>query len=120
MKKEFKTIALIAAILVAGIFTANATNNGNVEKNAEKNAKESARREIIRNITCPEFVQENSPTNQVKAVVSVDEKGNVKVEEINSANTQLKAYVIDQLQNMKIKSTGQSQKFVLVINFQVG
>jgi hypothetical protein len=116
MKKEFKTLALIAAILVAGIFTANATNNGNVEKNA----KESARREIIRNITCPEFVQENSPTNQVKAVVSVDEKGNVKVEEINSANTQLKAYVIDQLQNMKIKSTGQSQKFVLVINFQVG
>ena len=114
--KTIITTALLIGLLFTSSVAISATNNASIAKNA----KENVRREIIRNISCPEFIDNNNPTNQVKAVVEVDEKGKVKVDEINSANPQLRAYVINQLQNMQVKSTGQSQKFVLVINFQVG
>ena len=114
--KKITTTATIIALLFLSSVAISATNSASIQKNA----KESVRREIINNITCPDFIQENNPTNQVKAIVQVDTAGHVKVEEINSGNQQLRAYVIDQLQNMKIKSTGQNQRFVLVINFQVG
>jgi hypothetical protein len=113
--KKIITTALIAALVFSSSIAISATNSASIQKNA----KESVRREIARNITCPEFIQENNPVNQVKAIVQVDSTGRVKVEEINSANKQLRAYVIDQLENMKVKSTGQNQRFVLVINFQV-
>jgi hypothetical protein len=115
MKKTITTTAFIAALLFFGSFAANATNPERIEKNA----KENARLEIINRIACPDFVQTNDPANQVKALVQIDSTGNVKVEQINSANPQLKAYVIDQLQNMKLKSPGQNQRFILVINFEV-
>ena len=115
MKKTFTTTALIAAFLLLSNFAANATN----PIRNEKAAKESVRQEIIRNISCPDFIDQNSELNQIKAIVQVDTNGKVKVEEINSANPQLKAYVIDQLQSITVKSPGQSQRFVLVINFQV-
>jgi len=115
MKTTITTTVLIALLFMSSV-AISATNHSSIQKNA----KEGVRREIIRNISCPEFIEENSPVNQVKAVVEVDSKGKVKVDEINSANPQLKAYVINQLENMTVKSTGESQKFVLVINFQVG
>jgi hypothetical protein len=115
MKKIITTTIVIAASLLMSSVAISATNNASIQKNA----KESVRREIVRSISCPAFIQENNVVNQVKAIVAVDSNGHVKVEEINSANPQLKAYVIDQLQNMKVKSTGENQKFVLVINFQV-
>ncbi len=114
--KKILTTTLIAALLFTSSVAISATNNASIQKNA----KESVRREIIRNISCPEFIEINSETNKVKAIVEVDETGKIKVDEINSANPQLKAYVIDQLQNMKVKAPGENQKFVLVINFQVG
>jgi hypothetical protein len=116
MKKIITTTILVAASLFMSSVAISATNSANIKKSAQ----ETVRREIERNIACPDFIQENSVINQVKAIVKVDTAGHVKVEEINSANPQLKAYVIDQLQNMKLKSTSENQKFVLVINFQVG
>ena len=116
MKTTIISLALVVAFFFTNDLAASSTHNRLIEKNA----KESVRREISRSIMCPDFIKENNPVNQVKALVEVDEKGNVKVDEINSANPQLKAYVVDQLQNMTIKNPGQGQKFVLVINFQVG
>ncbi len=116
MKSNILTTLLVASFLLSGSLAANAGTNELIEKNA----KENVRQQIVRNIACPDFVHETSKINQIKALVQVDEKGNVKVEEINSANQQLKAYVVDQLQNMKVKGSGQCQRFVLVINFEVG
>jgi len=115
MKKIITTTIVIAASLFMSSVAISATNHASIAKNA----RENVRSEIVKNLTCPGFIQENSIVNQVKALVQVDSAGHVKVQEINSANPQLKAYVIDQLQNMKVKSTGENQKFILVINFQV-
>ena len=105
---------LISALLVMSSFALNATNHNQISKNA----KESVRRELIRNITCPDFIEGDDATNQVKAVVSIDNNGNVAVEDINSANPRLTNYVKGQLEKMKVNSLGQTQKFVLVINFK--
>jgi len=115
MKTDFMTASIVAALLLMGNFAANAGPN----QQLKKNTRERVRQEIAQNITCPGFIEENSPLNQVKAVVQVDDAGQVKVIDINSANQQLKEYVIGELQNMKIKKPGESQKFVLVINFAV-
>ena len=115
MKNTITTTVLIAAFLFMSSFAANATNSNH----AQKNAKESVRQEIIRNINCPDFIESNSETNQVKAIVEVDENGSVTVDEINSANPKLKEYVVEQLKSMKVKSPSENQKFVLVINFKV-
>ena len=82
-------------------------------------SKETLRREMIRNITCPDFVTENTPANDVKALVSVDESGNVTLHEINSANPELKAYVIKRLKEMKLNNNIGSEQFVLVVKFRV-
>ena len=117
MKKIITSATFIFALTFMSSVLISATNKASIQKNS----REIVRREITNSITCPDFLIANDPTNQVKALVQVDSTGNVKVEEINSANPQLKAYVIDQLQNMKLKNPGQnqSQRFVLVINFQV-
>ena len=114
MKKTITTTVLISALLLMSSFALNATNH----KQIEKNAKETVRREIIRSISCPDFIEGDNLTNQVKAIVEVDNSGNVSVDAINSANPRLIPYVKSQLQNMKVKSLGQTQKFVLVINFK--
>lgn len=116
MKKTFKTtFFIIGYFILMSTFGIIAAVPGNVEKAA----KENVRREIIRNITCPEFVIENSPANDVKALVSVDENGNVNLFEINSANTELKNYVANTLKEMKIKNAVPTEKFVLVVKFRV-
>jgi hypothetical protein len=114
MKKTITTTVLVSALLFMSSFVLNATNRHQIEKNA----KESVRREIIKNITCPDFIEGDDASNQVKAIVEIDGQGNVSVQDINSANTRLISYVKDQLQNMKVSSLGQTQKFVLVINFK--
>ncbi len=90
-----------------------------VPGNVEKTAKENVRREIMRNITCPEYVTENTEANDVKAIVSVDEKGKVSLYEINSANPELKNYVEQSLKEMNLKTAVPTEKFVLVVKFRV-
>ena len=116
MKKSITTTAfIIGYFILMSTFGIIAAVPGNVEKVA----KENVRREIIRNITCPEFVTENTQANDVKALVSVDENGNVNLLEINSANTELKNYVANTLKEMKIKNAVPTEKFVLVVKFRV-
>ena len=115
MKTDLMTSAIISALLLTANLTADACPNHSMQKNA----KERVRQEVIQGIPCPDFIQENDIINQVKVIVQVEENGSVKVIEINSANVQLKTYVLDQLQNMKIKNPGESQKFVLLINFRI-
>ena len=114
MKKTITTTAVVIALLLLSSFALNATNQASIQKNA----KESVRREIIRNISCPDFIEGDDVTNQVKAIVQVDDNGNITVQEINSANPRLISYVKEQLQNMKVSRSNMTQKFVLVINFK--
>lgn len=116
MKKTFTKTAVIALYFM---LMANLGVIAAVPATANKNAKEAVRREIIRNISCPEFITNDSEANQVKAIVEVSETGVVNIDEINSANPQLQNYVIGQLQNMKVTGTGTTEKFVLVIKFKV-
>ncbi len=91
-----------------------------VPGNTQKTARENIRREIIRNITCPEFVTETSEANDVKALISVDETGRITIHEMNSANPKLRNYVEETLNKMKVKNTIPTEKFVLVVKFVVG
>ena len=116
MKKTLTTTAVIAGyfalMITLGIVAA-------VPGSVHKSAKETVQREIIRNIACPEFITQNNEANQVKAIVAVDENGKVNIEEINSANTQLRDYVVAQLQDLKVAGDGHNEKFVLVVKFKV-
>lgn len=114
-----KTI-LTTAIIIGYFFLMSSLGIiASVPHSVHKNAKEMVRNEIVRNISCPEFITENSEANTVKAIVSVDELGNISVSDINSGNTQLKEYVLNQLQAMKVKNGAGAEKFVLVIHFKV-
>ena len=114
MKKSITTTAFIL-----GYFTLMTTIGFAASPvSIHKNSKEAVQREVIRNIACPDFITTNGPENKVKAIVEVDETGNVSVSEINSGNIELKNYVVNQLQHMKVKSTGSPEKFVLIINFK--
>ena len=113
--KTTTNIIITLYLVVMGAFGIMAAVPGNVEKAA----KENVRREMIHNITCPEFVTENSDLNDVKAIVSVDELGTVSVHEINSGNLKLKEYVENTLEKMKMKNTTATEKFVLVVKFRV-
>src|SRR4051812_39659900 len=79
----------------------------------ENAAREMVRKEILKNIACPNFVKENSEANDVKAMVSVNEEGKVRVHEINSANLQLRNYVEDVLKHLTVKTTVPTEKFIL-------
>lgn len=116
MKKSIHTFTLIiGGLLLAGSMGAMAS----APAHAQKAAKENVRREIIRSISCPDFVTENNEANDVKALVSVDESGHINLHEINSANPELKSYVIKMLKEMKMKDTTPTGKFVLVVKFRV-
>ena len=112
MKKSFATILLTAYIMLMSTLEILASVPGSVERNA----KETVRREIIRSISCPDFITSDT---KVKAVVQVDESGNVNVLDINAESAQLKEYVTEQLHNLKIKNHSTVEKFVLVINFKI-
>jgi len=117
MKKTITTSALfIGYFILMSTFGIIAAVPGHIEKAA----KESVRREIIRNISCPSFITENSEANDVKAIVSVDETGKVNLFEINSANPELTEYVRHTLTEMKIKNAIPTEKFILTIKFRVG
>lgn len=116
MKKRMTTTLFITTyFLLMSTFGIIAAVPGGVEKAA----KENVRKEIMRNITCPEYVTENTEANDVKAIVSVDEKGKVSLYEINSANQQLKNYVEQTLKQMNLKTELPTEKFVLVVKFRV-
>jgi hypothetical protein len=116
MKKTITTTAVIVGYFILmstlGIIAAVP---GHSQKSA--NAKETVRREIIRNISCPDFVAADGEIHEVRAIVNVDNKGEVSIEQINSANEQLKDYVLNQLENLKVQ-TGSAERFVLVIKFK--
>ena len=114
IKKTVLTLATVALILLSS-FQSFATTPELIEKAA----KENVRREIIREITCPDFVTENSEANNVKALVSVDEFGKITVYEVNSANADLKKYVTDTLKEMKIRNGEAIGKFILIVKFRV-
>ena len=113
MKTKIKVVSLILGcfLLLSSPGIAASAEYGH------KNIKEIMRREIIRNIGYPEFLDENDATNEIKAIVQVDEAGQVRVVEINSPNPPLRDYVQKELEGMKIKTSGLSDKFVLVIKF---
>jgi hypothetical protein len=118
MKKTIVTSAfIIGYFILMSSLGVIAAIPGSVQKSTKE--KEKVRREIIGNISCPSFITENSVTNKVTAIVNVDESGMVSVSQINSANPQLSAYVLEQLQNSKVRTTGTAEKFVLVVNFKV-
>jgi hypothetical protein len=117
MKNTVKNSALIIGFFfLVSAFGIVAAVPGKVEKAA----KENVRREIIRNITCPDYVTENSEANDVKAMISVDKDGKVSLYEINSANLQLRNYVEETLRKMKMKNTPPTEKFILTVKFRVG
>lgn len=109
MKKVFITIAVLVATGTQNIFAA---------KGLEKVSKENISREIIRSIRVPDFITENSVVNEVRAIVQVDKNGLVKVFETNSANEELKQYVLNELQKIKL-SADATEKFVLVVKFRI-
>jgi hypothetical protein len=116
MKKTLTT----TAIIIGYFFLMSSLGIiASVPHSVHKNAKEMVRNQIARNITCPDFVTENSEANTVKAIVSVDEQGRVSVGQINSGNAPLKDYVLNQLQSMQVQNPAGPEKFVLVINFKV-
>ncbi len=116
MKKTITTSLFITTyFLLMSAFGIIAAVPGNVEKAA----KENVRREIMRNITCPDFVNTNTEVNDVKALVSVDKNGKVSLYEINSGNAELKTYVEKTLKEMNLKSVVPTEKFVIVVKFRV-
>jgi hypothetical protein len=116
-KDNYSSSFIIGYFILMSSLGIIAAAPGTAQKSTRE--KDRVRREIVNSISCPSFVTENSPANRVTAIVNVDEAGIVSVSEINSANPQLSSYVIGQLQNMKVKTTGLAEKFVLVVNFKV-
>jgi hypothetical protein len=112
MKKTITTSALIIGYF---IMMSSLGIIASVPGHVKSSEKEIVRREIIGNIACPEFLTESG---DVKAVVQVNADGTVKVDEINSSLPELKTYVTEQLENMKLKNTAIPEKFVLIIHFK--
>lgn len=116
-KKTIVTIFITTAIILAfefGAITAAFAGTG-----IDKTSKESVRREIIRHISCPEFITENSAANDISAVVALDETGKVTLYEIDGANAEVKKYVANILKDVKITDAAPTGKFVLVVKFRV-
>ena len=90
-----------------------------VPSNVHRAAKENIRQQISYHIVCPSFITQNSEANEVKAVIQVTPEGKVNVFEVNSANPELKKYVVEELQKMKINHPETNEKFVLVMKFRV-
>lgn len=123
MQTDTKLLMRLRAILIATIITTcfilasfmgMAANPNSIKAN-----RENLRMEISRNISCPDFITENSEMNDVKAIVNVDATGTVNIETINTANPQLRAYVTKQLQQMHLANNTATGPFVLVIKFRV-
>lgn len=116
MKKRMITtatlIAYFAMMSALGVVAS-------VPANVSSAAKENLRKEISSQIICPSFVTSNSETNNVRAIVQVNEQGRVGVLEISSANEELKDYVIKELSKIKISHPGTTEQFVLIIKFRV-
>ena len=121
MKKTIITTSLIlGCLLLINTTGVMAAAPAGTNKTIRNKAKETVIREVTRNIICPDFITENSPLNEVKAIVQVNQQGIIGVQEINSGNTELKEYVLNQLKNTTIKNNALcNEKFVLDIIFKV-
>jgi hypothetical protein len=108
-----KKISLILLLAASTVTTFASSEDSRLKEKA------SIQREISQYIKCPSFVTENSSTNNVKAIVRVNEAGQIELFEIESENEMLKKYVLAELKQINLgssapKATG---KFVLVIRF---
>lgn len=111
---KYLTTIAIAILLMVGCTQAKAANG-----NLSAADKQNISAQISRNIVCPPFITENSDANDVKALIQVTELGVINVLEVNTANPQLKQYVIAELKKMKINNNPSTEKFLLVIRFRV-
>jgi len=116
MKNTFTLSIVTGCLLLMGTFGVSAAN---LTEKANKVSKEKVRNEIIRNIGCPEYVQENSAVNDIKVIVEVDKNGKVTITDINSGNPRLLDYVAAQLENMTVKNVTGPERFILTVHFRV-
>lgn len=116
MKKTLTISVIAGCILLMSAFGVSAAVPAG---KASKVSKEQVRNEITRNISCPDFVAENSAANDVKAIVQVNESGKVTITDINSGNPKLLDYVAAQLENMTVKNVTGTEKFILTVHFRV-
>lgn len=106
------TGAILVATLLLSAGNLQAAPNGKTHKAV----KEIIQREISSNIICPAYVTEN---NQVKALVRVNAQGKLDILYVETSDVRLKDYVISELKKLKPTKNGASDKFVVVIHFQV-
>lgn len=127
---ETKHIVRLRAIFIAAIITAcfvvASLSGMAAEPNKEAAAKTAAvlnrdkvKAEISRNIPFPTFVTSNSAANEVRAIVDVDSNGIISVQQIDSANPEMKNYISKQLGNMQLENRIPTGPFVLVLKFRV-
>ena len=119
IKFNYNTVAYAKLFTVFLLASATLGVVAGVPASVQKASKETVRREIIKNISCPDYIKENSEANNVKALISVTENGNIVLHEVNSANPELKDYVTKTLSEMKINNAVPAEKFVVVIKFRV-
>ena len=115
MKNKFtNTVVVLAYFMLMttlGIVAA-------VPSKVDRSEKEKARNEIIRTVTAPSFYLEEGQPDEVRVHLAVMEDGSVKVLAINSANEQLKDFVLTQLKDLKVTESSKLEPFILVIKFK--
>ena len=127
---ETKHIMRLRAIVIATIITASfivlslsgmaaEPNKETAPKTAAMLNREKVKAEISRNIPFPTFVTSNSAANEVRAIVDVDSNGLVNVQDISTANPEMKNYITKQLNNMQLENRIPTGPFVLVLKFRV-
>lgn len=84
-------------------------------------AREEVKQQIVNKIPCPEFVTDNSPANYIRAIVQVDEQGNLSLTDVNAGTPQLKEYVLNRLDKSRLYLDHMlsPDKFILIIKFQI-
>lgn len=90
-----------------------------VPSRVEQAAKEQLRTEIVRQISCPDFIKENSEANYVEAVISVDTMGHIVLHSINSKNPEAQNYVSQTLRGIKMPGHAPTDKVTLLVKFRV-
>ena len=113
MKRTLLTTLLVGSL---AFISCNSVIAGAPET-VNESIKTSLRTEISRQIDFPPFVTTNSESNNVNALVRITETGKVEVLQISTANTELRNYVIAELNKIKMDYT-QTGPFMLVIKFR--
>ena len=125
-KQIMRLRAIVIGAIIATCFMLASLSGMAAEPNTEAPRKSAAmlnrevvKAEISRNIQFPTFVTSNSAANEVRAIVDVDSNGTVSVQQIDSANPEMKNYISKQLSNMQLANRIPTGPFVLVLKFRV-